>query len=77
MKARVIFYGGFHDSPEIRLYINFKKENINEFMAGKIGKKDLIDMSITPYQRRRLERHFCGNKECTCGSWLRATTIIL
>ena len=72
MKTRVAFSGGFHNSKAINLYIEFPNAALCDFADGNISAKELIDEHLTPYQRKRLERHFCGIKGCTCGHWHRA-----
>ena len=72
MKTKVLFNGGFHKSSEIKLYIDFSRNSLIDYADGKISLKELIDENLTPYQRKRLENHFCGIKGCTCGSWNRA-----
>jgi len=72
MKTKVTFSGGFHNSKAISLYMNFSNEALCDYADGQIGATDLIDENLTPYQRKRLERHFCGIKGCMCGHWHRA-----
>ena len=59
--------GGFHRSGSIRIRI----------LTNLWGLRDedipaALDHWLSPYQRRRLERHFCGIPGCACGSWHRA-----
>lgn len=72
MKTKVTFSGGLHNSTPINLNMNFSNEALCDYADGQIGAKDLIDENLTPYQRKRLERHFCGIKGCMCGHWHRA-----
>lgn len=72
MKTKVTFSGGFHNSTPINLYMNISNEALCDYADGQIGATDLIDENLTPYQRKRLERHFCGIKGCMCGHWHRA-----
>lgn len=58
--------GGFHNSPEIRIRVN---ETI--YRMYSIGMIEFPRM-LSDYQKRKLERHFCGIKGCTCGSYMRA-----
>lgn len=69
MKTRVTFSGGFHNSKAINLYIELPNDALCDYAEGNISAKELIDYHLTPYQRKRLERHFCGIKSCTCGHW--------
>ena len=64
--------GGFHSSGPIRIRV----------MTDLWGLRDediqaALDQWLTPYQRRRLERHFCGVSGCACGSWHRAEIRVL
>ena len=59
--------GGFHLAAPIRIRV----------LTDLWGLRDedipaALDHWISPYQRRRLERHFCGIPGCQCGSWHRA-----
>ena len=59
--------GGFHMAGPIRIRVltdlwGLRAEDI----------PTALDQWLTPYQRRRLERHFCGIPGCACGSWHRA-----
>ena len=72
MKTIVTFSGGFHNSKAISLYMNFSNEALCDYADCNISAKTLIDENLTPYQRKRLERHFCGIKGCMCGHWHRA-----
>ena len=59
--------GGFHSSGRIRVRLLTD--------LGGLRHEDIpaaLDQWLTPYQRRRLERHFCGIPGCACGSWHRA-----
>lgn len=66
MKMRkVTLRGGFHGRPEITIRLPY----------CEFGGKSIVfhlDEHISAYQRRRLERHFCGVPGCCCGSWTRA-----
>lgn len=72
MSVKIVFSGGFHNSPEINLRLIIPLAALRDYAEKKIGARDLIDDYITDYQRRRLENHFCGITGCTCGSWHRA-----
>ena len=59
--------GGFHLAAPIRIRV----------LTDLWGLRDedipaALDQWLSPYQRRRLERHFCGIPGCACGSWHRA-----
>lgn len=71
-KTKVVFSGGFHNSPAIKIHLNIPFAALRDYADKKVGAKDLIGEYATDYQRKRLEDHFCGIKGCTCGSWHRA-----
>lgn len=56
----VIFYGGFHNSGEILLRVDprFVKDGCFSY--------------LTEHHQKRLKRHFCNSRTCTCGSFQRA-----
>ena len=59
--------GGFHLAAPIRIRVltdlwGLRAEDI----------PTALDHWLSPYQRRRLERHFCGIPGCQCGPWHRA-----
>ena len=58
--------GGFHNSEEVSILLSDEK-----YKYLKEGVSSLQDV-LTPYQFRKLDRHFCGIKGCTCGSFMRA-----
>lgn len=72
MKKKVTFSGGFHNCQAITLHMNFKEEAFEDYIEHRIGLKEFIDDNLTSYQRKRLDRHFCGIKGCTCCGWRRA-----
>ena len=72
MKTKVTLSGGFHNSSEIKLRIDFPHNALLDYADKKVYAKDLIEEYATPYQRKRLENHFCGINGCTCRSWQRA-----
>ena len=59
--------GGFHSAAPIRIRVltNLWGLRPEDIPAA-------LDHWLSPYQRRRLERHFCGIPGCACGSWHRA-----
>jgi len=62
----IVLSGGFHNSPEIKIRVD--NTSYRNYALGYIEFDDML----TNYQRKRLERHFCGIKGCTCGSYRRA-----
>ena len=50
----------FHNVPTITL-----RYHEDQLGRGEDGKPIII---LTPWQARRVEKHFCGIDECTCGS---------
>lgn len=72
MKKKVTFSGGFHNCKAITLHMNFKEENFEDYIEHRISLQELIYDNLTPYQRKRLDLHFCGIKGCTCCGWRRA-----
>lgn len=62
----VTFCGGFHNCGAIRVRVNDEQyKNINEGFYP-------LDEILSEGQIKRLNRHFCGVKGCTCGGVLRA-----
>ena len=63
MKIRLI--GGFHHAPGTILILKGKRwegESVHDAVARLASEGQLA----------RLERHFCGIRGCSCGSWCRA-----
>lgn len=58
--------GGFHNSPEIKIRVSN-----TSYRAYSIGSITFTEM-LTDYQQKKLSRHFCGIKGCTCGAYMRA-----
>lgn len=58
--------GGFHWSESVRIHVS--NESVEDLQSGRAEISDIL----TSYQRKRLERHFCGIKSCYCGSFRRA-----
>jgi hypothetical protein len=54
-------YGGFHNSPEITIKIPAISE-VDKVFAPEIALEKLSE-----FQRKKLNRHFCGIKGCECG----------
>lgn len=64
--ARIRLWGGFHNSPETTIIVNKKFEDrLQDLERGFIS----LDDVITPYQHKRLEKHFCGIGDCLCYSF--------
>lgn len=57
--------GGFHNSPAIRL-------RLSEAAFQRLRDGEGIYSVVSENQARRLDRHFCGIKGCTCGAAARA-----
>ncbi len=64
---RITFYGGFHNREEMEIRVKDKK-SIERIVKGESHPLD----EISDNQRKKLDRHFCGIKGCTCGGALRA-----
>lgn len=56
----VIFFGGFHSMPAIRLRV--------------ATTDDELTLMLSTNQARKLTRHFCGIRTCTCGGPWRASS---
>lgn len=72
MKTKISLIGGYHERPEMSVVINIKPGAIIDYDTGQISAIELIENYASPYQLKRLQRHFCGIRRCTCGSWQRA-----
>lgn len=64
---KITLYGGFHNSAPINIIIS--AEDAEEVRKGICPITDVL----TPSQRRKLDRHFCGISDCKCGGVTRAT----
>ena len=62
----IIFDGGFHHSKAIQVRVPYSLYSL--YSCDKID----FDEMLSDYQRKKLTRHFCGIKGCTCGSYHRA-----
>ena len=58
--------GGFHNSPEVKVRVSN-----STYRAYSLGQIEFHEM-LTDYQDKKLSKHFCGVKGCTCGSYMRA-----
>lgn len=63
----VTFYGGFHNAGEIKIRVN--NNQLRELKEGFYPLGEIL----SDYQIKRLNRHFCGVRNCTCGGAHRAT----
>lgn len=63
----VTFYGGFHNAASTRVRVS--DEQYNELREGFYPLADILSEG----QMKRLNRHFCGVRGCTCGGVNRAT----
>ena len=69
MKTRKItLRGGFHNANDIRIVL--PADVVSKLEKGEIHL--ILDDVLSDYQRRRLDRHFCGIKDCKCGGVVRA-----
>jgi len=66
---RVKLSGGYHNSDEIVVNVPETRDIHNI--------KFLLPDLLTEYQEKRLSKHFCGIKGCTCGSWTRASVEVI
>ena len=59
-KSRIILSGGYHDRNPIKLFVDprFLQTRQENYLSDR--------------QIKRLEKHFCGYPDCTCGSFRRA-----
>jgi hypothetical protein len=74
---KVTMYGGFHNSKETSILLPNTKEVKNclkEVEEDCIQPSSLINELCTDFQRKKLEKHFCGIKGCTCGSYHRISS---
>lgn len=62
----VTLYGGFHNAAAIRVRVN--EQQYNDLKEGFYP----MDEILSEGQLKRLNRHFCGIKGCTCGGVHRA-----
>lgn len=66
MAHMIEFSGGFHNSSPMRLRLNEKQYQL-------LTDGHPIAEVLSGGQERRLYKHFCGIKDCLCGSYYRAT----
>lgn len=66
MSKMITLSGGFHNSPAIRLRLSE-----SAYRRLKDDGEGIYSV-VTAYQAKRLDRHFCGIKGCTCGAAGRA-----
>lgn len=74
-RLRIIMEQGFHSATETTIYLNVPNIVASSAHRHSITIRDLMGDYMTPTQRSRLKRHFCGIPGCCCGSWRRATII--
>ena len=65
--TKITFFGGFHNSSAATIRVS--NETANDIREGFCS----LSECLTSYQLRRLNRHFCGIKGCTCGGVMRAS----
>jgi hypothetical protein len=63
---KITLSGGFHNSEEVSVLLSDKK-----YAELKEGISNIQEV-LSPSQYKKLDRHFCGIKGCTCGSFMRA-----
>lgn len=69
---KVTLAGGFHSSKKITINVSNKAYNaLNDNMSMSIS--EWVSNYLSDYQESRLDNHFCGIGDCTCGSYVRAT----
>lgn len=68
----VRFSGGFHNRPGITIRLSFSPKFRLPETWGPGELKDYVVHSLSRHQREKLEKHFCGVRGCSCGSWTRA-----
>lgn len=62
----VKFSGGFHNCPAIRVRVT--ERQYAELKEGFYS----LEQVLSACQMKRLDRHFCGMKDCCCGGACRA-----
>lgn len=67
MSKYVTFYGGFHNCGAIRVRVS--EQQGSDIAEGFYP----LDEILSEGQMKRLNRHFCGVKGCTCGGVIRAS----
>jgi len=65
---KITLRGGFHNAGDIKIVL--PAGVVSDLEKGKIGITD--EWVLSKYQRRRLDRHFCGIEGCKCGGVARA-----
>lgn len=63
--------GGFHNQEAIAVVIKAPEKAIEMAQKGVYLKGLILDYA-SEGQLKKLDEHFCGIKDCRCGSWLRA-----
>lgn len=60
-KVRLTMWGGFHKVSSITVLVP-------EYSARCLREGyETLQGVMTPYQLRRVQKHFCGMAECRCG----------
>ena len=57
----ITLYGGFHNASSVRVRISDK-----DYEDIKNGNMPIWE-AISEAQEKRLNKHFCGMKDCSCG----------
>jgi hypothetical protein len=58
--------GGFHNASEIAFYLS--KHDTQQYINGWVSLRNCL----SPKQKKRLDKHFCGIESCVCGGISRA-----
>lgn len=73
---KITFWGGFHDATAISIRVSediynrvkYKVEHKEQYLSNEIYE------DLSPYQLKRLQKHFCPFKDCQCGGIYFRTT---
>lgn len=57
----ITLYGGFHNVSSVRVRISDE-----DYESVKNGDKPVWE-ALSESQEKRLDKHFCGMKDCCCG----------
>lgn len=63
--------GGFHNSWPITAIV--KDADLQYYRDGRCD----LNFMLSDSQKKKLRRHFCGIAGCQCGSYMRATVVII
>lgn len=71
--TKVIFKGGYHNAKAI--VINVKHDFDSQAPKPYKDPTSIWINYLSPFQVKKLERHFCGISGCCCCSWQRSNYI--